>query len=56
MTDKQRVYLGMFLGSLIGGYLPVIFGVDAFSLWSIVGSIIGGLIGIYVFYKMGSGY
>lgn len=45
------VMIGMTIGSIIGSYVPVLFGADAFSFSSIVGSIVGGLIGIYAFYN-----
>jgi uncharacterized membrane protein YeaQ/YmgE (transglycosylase-associated protein family) len=48
---KGMVYLGATVGGLIGGYLPVLLGADGLSLWSILGSLVGGLIGIWVVYK-----
>lgn len=42
----------MVIGSSIGGYAPVLLGADMFSLWSIVGSIVGGLLGIYLAYRI----
>lgn len=48
---KGTLYLGATVGGLIGGYLPVLFGADGFSAWSILGSVIGGLFGIWVVYK-----
>jgi len=38
----------VFLFSFAGGYLPVILGVDTFSIWSILGGVIGGFFGIWV--------
>jgi len=43
---------GLFLGSTIGGYLPVFFGASFISISSIIGSTVGGVIGIYVGYKL----
>ena len=43
--------LGMVFGSLIGGYLPTFFGVSAFSMISVLGGFLGGVIGIWLFYK-----
>jgi hypothetical protein len=43
---------GMIIGSSVGGYVPTLLGADMFSLWSIVGSIAGGLLGIYLAYKI----
>ena len=47
------VWGGMFVGSAIGGYIPILFGSDWLSLWPIVGNAVGGLLGIYVGYKLG---
>lgn len=30
----------------IGGYIPILLGQDMFSSWNIVGSVVGGLVGI----------
>ena len=49
---KGMVYLGAGIGGTIGGYLPVLLGADGFSGWSILGSLIGGLFGIWVVYKL----
>ena len=41
----------MVAGSIVGGYLPVLFGSNAFSLMSIFGNLIGGLLGIWAGFK-----
>jgi len=46
------VMLGMVVGSTIGGYLPMLFGASAFSLISIFTSAIGGILGIFIGYKI----
>jgi len=43
--------IGMFLGSSIGGYIPILFGARMLSFSSILFSAIGGIIGIYIAYK-----
>jgi uncharacterized membrane protein YeaQ/YmgE (transglycosylase-associated protein family) len=43
--------LGMIAGSVIGGYLPVAFGINAISFWSLAASSVGAIIGIYVIVK-----
>jgi hypothetical protein len=48
--------IGMILGSIAGGYIPVMFGVDLFSFTSIIGNAIGGLIGIWIAYKLTQGF
>jgi len=42
----------MFLGSIIGGYLTTLFGVNLFSYTSVLFSGIGGVIGLWVGYKL----
>lgn len=51
MPSKSLVMLGMVAGSTIGGYIPTMLGADFLSLWGILGSILGGLLGIYLTYK-----
>ena len=41
--DKKVFYLVGSIGSIIGGYIPVMFGAGGLSLWSILGSLIGGV-------------
>jgi hypothetical protein len=51
MSSKSIVMLGMVVGSIIGGYVPVLFGASFFSLWSVLGSAAGGLLGIWITYR-----
>ena len=53
---KLFIIAGMTIGSLVGSYLPVLFGVSAFSITSIITGSIGGLLGIYFGYKIGQYY
>ena len=48
---KGMVYLGSSVGGLIGGYVPMLFGADGLSAWSLLGGLVGGLAGIWVVYK-----
>jgi hypothetical protein len=48
------IMLGMIVGSLAGGYMPALLGVDAFSLTSLLGSVAGGILGIWVSYRLTS--
>jgi hypothetical protein len=47
------VWLGAFVGSAIGGYIPCLFGADMISMEGIGGSIVGGVVGIFAAYKLG---
>jgi len=50
--EKGTVYLILTIGSGIGSYLPVIFGVDLLSGWSILGGMVGGLASVWVIYRL----
>ncbi|MCL5003954.1 MAG: hypothetical protein M1352_01640 [Patescibacteria group bacterium] len=52
MSTKTFVFLGMILGSIVGGYLPAFFGVGIFSFSSIILSGLGALAGIYLAYRI----
>lgn len=53
---KQMALLGAAIFGTVGAYLPVLFGNnELFSIWSILGSMIGGFFGIWAgvkIYKM----
>lgn len=53
MNRKSLVTIGMIIGSIVGGYLPTLFGVSAFSYTSVLSSGIGGILGIWIGYKLG---
>ena len=52
MPSKKVITVGMILGSMIGGYAPVLFGVSGFSFISLFTSAIGAVVGIYVGYRL----
>jgi len=52
MSRKKKIILGMFVGSIAGGYLPAIFGSDELSMISLLGSLVGGIVGIWIAYKL----
>lgn len=47
---------GMIAGSFIGGYVPVLFGADLLSFTSIIGNGIGGILGIWIAFKLTQGF
>ena len=53
MSRKTIIFLCMFVGSMVGGYVPAIWGDTFFSYTSIFLSGAGGLIGVYAGYKLG---
>lgn len=50
--NKRLLLLGVGAGGLIGGYIPGLFGISYFSAWSIVGSMLGGIAGLWLMYKL----
>jgi hypothetical protein len=50
---KKFVWIGMFVGSAIGNMLPTLWGGDAISLSGVMLSLAGGVIGIWVGYRIG---
>jgi len=49
--DKKIVMIGAILGTTIGSYVPVIFGASIFSMTSILGSGVGGVLGLWISFK-----
>jgi hypothetical protein len=52
MGSKAVIYLFMFLGSAIGGFIPTLWGASALGLASVLGGVIGGFIGIWAGFKL----
>ena len=51
MSRKKFIMIGMVIGSVAGGYAPMLLGADSISV-SLIGSAIGGLLGIWGAYKL----
>jgi len=52
MSRKTMIMFGMMIGSVAGGYLPGLLGVDGFSLASLLGSGAGGILGIWIAFQL----
>lgn len=52
MESKRLIYLGMFIGGLLGGLVPGLWGADSFSFAAIVGNAIGATFGIWVMFRL----
>lgn len=51
--NKTLILLGATIGGIAGAYFPMLFGDnDIFSVWSILGGMVGGLVGIWLGYKL----
>jgi hypothetical protein len=49
---KKFIWAGVILGSSIGGMVPLMWGDDMLSIWGIVMSLAGGLVGIWAGYRV----
>jgi len=56
MSRKTLIMIGMFVGSIAGGYIPVIFGASLLSFTSIIGNAIGGILGVWIAFKLTNGF
>ena len=52
--EKKFIYIFMFIGSTVGGFIPTLWGAGVLSLSGLFFSFLGGLLGIYVGYKIGN--
>lgn len=51
MSSKALYYLAAFVGSIVGAYIPSLWGTGVFSFASILFSAIGGIVGIVIVWK-----
>lgn len=52
MSSKSLIWIGVFVGSTIGSYIPTLWGAGFLSFSSVILSTIGGLIGIWGGFKL----
>jgi uncharacterized protein YcfJ len=52
MSSKSLIWIGMVIGSVIGGIVPKLWGANAFSMSAIATSAVGGLAGIWAGYRL----
>jgi uncharacterized membrane protein YeaQ/YmgE (transglycosylase-associated protein family) len=52
MGRNSSIWFGMIIGSLIGGFIPDLWGAEFLSLASVIWSGFGGALGIWVAYKL----
>jgi predicted MFS family arabinose efflux permease len=52
MTRKSLIYIGATLGSIVGGYVPSLWGASSFSGISILLGTVGGVAGAIIAYKI----
>jgi hypothetical protein len=51
MSLKKWVWVGLFVGSTVGGFVPMIWGESAISMTAFVTSFLGGIAGIWAGYE-----
>ena len=52
MGPKFVIYFCLSIGSVIGGYIPTLWHQGIFSWQSLLGGIIGSLVGVWIGYKI----
>jgi hypothetical protein len=43
---------GMFIGSAVGGWVPTLWGAGMLSMSGVIGSLVGGLLGIWAAFRL----
>jgi len=51
--SKISIWMGLFVGTTLGGMVPDLWGADLFSGWSLLLSTAGGFAGIWAGYRLG---
>jgi hypothetical protein len=54
MEKKTTIWIGMTAGSLLGSYLPSLWGGSLFSFSGVLLSALGGALGIWIGYTQGN--
>lgn len=54
--SSKLIWVGVLVGSSLGGYLPSLFGSGLFSLWGVLGSTLGGFLGVWAGVKLSERY
>ena len=53
MSSKSLIWIFMFIGSSVGGFIPTLWGAGFLSLSSVFLTAIGGIAGIWLGFKLG---
>jgi hypothetical protein len=53
VSKKGLIWLGLTVGTAVGGYLPVLWGGELISFSSVILSTAGGIAGIWLGYRFG---
>ena len=55
MSSKRLILIGSIVGSFVGGLIPGLWHASMFSMWGLVFSTIGGIVGIWAGWRIGQG-
>jgi hypothetical protein len=50
---SKLIWIGLIVGSCIGGYVPSLWGADLISISGVIGSAVGGILGIWLGFRIG---
>ncbi len=53
MDSKKIIWIGMFIGSTVGSYIPSLWGAGVFSFSSLLFATLGGFVGIWFGFRIG---
>ena len=53
MSRKTLIWIGLFVGSTAGNFIPALWGASMFSMSSVLLSAVGGILGIWFGVKFG---
>ena len=52
MGSKPIIWIGMFIGGTVGGFVPLLWGDSTFSMSGIFFNAVGAIVGIYFAFKL----
>ena len=55
MSTKRLIWIGSIVGSFVGGLVPGLWHASMFSMWGLVFSTIGGIVGIWAGWRIAQG-
>lgn len=53
MNQKTLIWIGLFVGSTVGSYVPGLWGAEIFSVSSVLCGMAGGIVGVWLGFRMG---
>lgn len=51
--QRKLIFLGLTVGSVLGSYIPALWGQPSFSMASVLLGAVGGIIGIWLGFRLG---